>query len=118
LTQSVFPPRHRVRFSLQYDNGGRYEPLLKRQKQAATGVGMPEQGRVEELQRAFCRVQIMEFPQQITHALKSIDRDAVAGWCSMVITRLGTMDQIFMIMAGKEKTAGFLVFKLVQKNVG
>ena len=74
--------------------------------------------RVERAQRALRRVQIARLAEQVTEPLQSQRSDAIARRRSVVRSRLGANDQLFVIAAGEEEAAGDRIFEAREQRIG
>ena len=66
----------------------------------------------------MCRVQVSAFTKQVTKTYQSSCGNTVAGRKGVIDRGLGSKDQVFMIVSGKEKTTLFGVIEFLDERIG
>jgi hypothetical protein len=69
---------------------------------------------MEKMQCALSNLQLTKLSKQVAKPLQYTGCHPITRYNSAVMNWFGTMDEFFMIMTGKEKSAHLLVFKLIQ----
>ena len=72
---------------------------------------------VKKLEDRLCGAAVFHVAGEIRKPLQRKCGDTVARRRGVVVARLGTMDEFFVIVAGEEKATVGLIFKLFQQHV-
>src|SRR5689334_15624531 len=103
--------------STQDDGLRRRKIFVERGSETHEAARLALHRRIEKLQRALRCLQIAWLANEVAKPLKREGGDAIAGRRSIVVARLGAMDELLVVVRNKEEAARLAILELIEQDV-